>query len=424
MTGTAPDRRGPSFEAALAPPAGSRPVTSATVPAIQLGEVVRGLRNREFPWTAATTYLAAASVGPLPERTRLAIEAFNAKRTAPHLLPDRELFAVHAAARATAAQLIGASPEEIALTPNTSTGLNIAAGALPLAAGDVALVSDREFPSNVYPWLARRRAGVRVERAPVTAEGFPDEDYLVERLADPRVRLLAVSLVQFANGFRGDLARLGAACRATGAYLVVDGIQGLGAVPLDVRAVPVDILACGGQKWLLGPWGSGFCYVRRELVTALTPPISGWHAYRGMDDVTNLLSYDDHLVDDARRFEIASPATQDQLGLTTSLGLLLELGIEAIAGYLRTLGAPVLDWAAGSGVRIVSPTDEAHRSQIVCVAPPDPREAHRRLKQAGIVVSLREGAIRLAPHCYNTIEEMEKVVDVLDEVMREGRREA
>ena len=387
--------------------------------AAQLAEIVRDLRNREFPWTAATTYLNAASVGPLPERTRLAVEAFNAKRTAPHLLPDRELFAVHAATRAAAARLLGAAPDEIALTPNTSVGLNIAAGALPLAAGDVVLLSDREFPANVYPWLAQRRRGVAVERAPVTPQGWPDEDYLVERLADPRVRVLAVSLVQFSNGFRADLARLGEACRANGVRLAVDGIQGLGVVPLDVAAAGVDVLACGGQKWLLGPWGSGFCWVRGELVRDLEPETVGWMAYEGMDDFTNLLSYGDRLVGDARRFEVASLATQDHLGLATSVGLLLELGVEAIAAYLRGLGEPVLAWARQRGVRVVSPTDDLHRSQIVCIAPPDAKEAHRRLRQAGVVCALREGAIRLAPHCYNTMEEMEKVVDVLDAGLRE-----
>jgi selenocysteine lyase/cysteine desulfurase len=383
----------------------------------RLGELVRELRNREFPWTAATTYLNAASVGPIPERTRLALEAFNAKRTAPHLLPDRELHAVHAAARSAAAQLLGATPEEIALAPNTSMGLNVAAGALPLGAGDIVLLSDREFPANVYPWLAQRRRGVLVERAPVTPQGFPDEDYLVERLTDPRVRLLAVSMVQFSNGWRADLARLGDACRANRVHLVVDAIQGLGVTPFDVRVLPVDILACGGQKWLLGPWGSGFCYVRKELIAGLQPPVVGWTAYQGMDDYSALLRYGDRLLDDARRFEVSSPATQDQLGLTTSIGLLLELGVDAISRYLHALGQPVLAWAARRGVAVVSPTDDVHRSQIVCIAPPDAKEAHRRLRQAGIVCAFREGAIRLAPHCYNTIEEMEKVVDVLDGVM-------
>jgi selenocysteine lyase/cysteine desulfurase len=390
-----------------------RPVTP------ELRALVRDIRDREFPWTAATTYLNNAAIGPVPERTRLALEEFNAKRTAPHLLPDRELHPLLAVARETAARLIGAEAAEIALTPNTSTGLNVAARALPLAPGDVVLVSDREFPANVYPWFALRARGIVVELVPVTAEGFPDEDRLVERLADPRVRALAVSYVQFSNGFRADLARLGAACRATGAFLVVDAIQGLGASPLDVRETPVDLLACGGQKWLLSPWGTGFLYVRKELVQQLEPVAVGWMAFEGTDDFTNLTRYSDSLRPNARRFEVGA-AFQDQLGFITSVGLLLDLGIPAIDAYTRALGTPVLDWAAGRGVRIVSPTDARHRSAIVCVAPPEPGEAHRRLRQAGIVCSLREGAIRLAPHIYNTVEEMERVVEVLESVMRDG----
>jgi selenocysteine lyase/cysteine desulfurase len=385
----------------------------------ELQALVRELRDREFPWTAATTYLNNAAVGPIPERTRLALEAFNAKRTAPHQLPDRDLGPLLAASRAAAGRLIGAEPGEIALAPNTSTGLNVAARALPLAPGDTVLLSDREFPANVYPWLALRRQGIAVELAPVTADGFPDEDYLVERLADPRVRVLAVSFVQFSNGHKADLRRLGSACRANGAYLVVDAIQGLGASPLDVRDTPVDLLACGGQKWLLSPWGSGFLYVRKELIGRLVPVAVGWMAFEGTDDFTALLRYGDRLLADARRFELP-PSYQDQLGFGTSVGLLLELGIPAIDCYTRALGEPVLAWAAERGVSIVSPTDAAHRSAIVCLAPPEPLEVHRRLRQAGIVCSLREGAIRLAPHCYNTLEEMERVVGVMDEVV--GRR--
>ena len=386
--------------------------TTAAVPDIRA--LARALRDREFPWTAATTYLNNASVGPIPERTRLALEAFNARRTAPHLLPDRDVLAAHAVARAAAAALIGASPEEIALVPNTSTGLNVAARALPLEPGEIVLVSDREFPSNVYPWLALRAQGVQVELAPVTAEGWPDEDFLVERLADPRVRVLAVSFVQFSNGFRADLARLSAACRANGAYLVVDAIQGLGQAPLDVRRLPLDILATGGQKWLLSPWGSGFLYVRRELIGALEPVAVGWASYEGTDDYTNLVRYTDTLREDARRFEVGTIATQDAIGLTASLGLLEELGSHAIAAYVQALAEPVLEWARRRGVRVASPQSGVHRSAILCLAPDDARAAHRQLKATGIVCAFREGAIRLSPHCYNTLEEMEKVVEVLE----------
>jgi selenocysteine lyase/cysteine desulfurase len=383
-----------------------------------LRDLVRELRDSEFPWTAATTYLNNASIGPIPERTRLALEAFNAKRTAPHLLPDRDNFAEIRAAREHAARLIGASPEEIALMPNTSMGVNVAARALPLPRGAVVLVSDREFPANVYPWLALRDEGIRTELAPVTAQGWPDEDWMIERLADPDVRVLAISLVQFSNGFRADLPRLSAACRAHGAYLVVDAIQGLGASPLDVRETPIDVLASGGQKWLLAPWGSGFVYVRRDLIGAMEPSYVGWMSYEGTDDFTNLVNYADRLLPDARRFEIGTHTLQDQLGMRHSLGLILELGVEHIARYTQALAQPLLAWCDAHEIRVTSPRDAVHRSSIVCVAPPNAAELHRQLKRAGVICALREGAIRLSPHCYNTADEIARVIDVLDEATR------
>ena len=280
----------------------------------EIRSIVRELRNREFPWTGATTYLNNASIGPIPERTRLALDAFNSKRTAPHLLPDREMQAALAEARAAAARLIGAGADEIALAPNTSTGINVAARALPLERGEIVLLSDREFPANVYPWKNLADRGVTAEIAPVTADGFPDEAHLLERLRDPRVRVLAVSFVQFANGYRADLKTLSAACRANGTYLVVDAIQGLGNSPLDVREIPMDILATGGQKWLLSPWGTGFLYVRRELIPLLGPAAVGWMAYEGTDDFTNLVKYSSTLRGDARRFEVGTFGFQDAWG--------------------------------------------------------------------------------------------------------------
>jgi cysteine desulfurase/selenocysteine lyase len=381
-----------------------------------LRDQFRALRAAEFPWTADTVYLNNASTGPIPERTRRALDEFTAKRTAPHLLPDRELQAALQAAREAAARLVNADTAEIALATNTSHGLNLAARALPLKPGDVVLVSDREFPANVYPWLLLKKQGIEVELAPCGAERWPDEDYLVERLHDPRVRVLAVSFVQFSTGYRADLDRLGAACRANGTFLVVDGIQGLGNSVLDVRDTAVDVLACGGQKWLLSPWGSGFVYVRRELISALEPAVAGWMAFEGTDDFSRLTEYNPTFRADARRFEMVTLPYQDFVGMTASVGMLAELGVDDIAQYTRLLHEPVFRWADENGVRVVSPRDDGHRSAIVCLAPERPAEAYHALKRAHVVCSLREGAIRLAPHCYNTVEEMERVLDVLDQL--------
>jgi selenocysteine lyase/cysteine desulfurase len=371
------------------------------------------LRRAEFPWADETVYLNHASIGPLPERTRLALEAFNRRRAMPFQLPDRDLMGTLTESRRHLAGLIGATPEEIALTVNTSFGLGVVARALPLSPGDVVLVSDREFPANVYPWLRLREIGIDVELVPTATSGWPDEARLLERLEDPRVRALAVSLVQFSNGYRVDLATLSAATRRTGAYLVVDAIQAVGQLPVDLRETPVDILACGGQKWLLSPWGSGFVYVRRDLIRELSPPVTGWMAFEGTDDFTRLTSYSDTLRADARRFELITLPYQDFAGLNASLGLLLELGVERIQAHLQRLHEPVLAWASRTGTQVASPLG-AHGSGILCLAPADVGDAFRRLKAARIICSLREGAIRLSPHAYNTVEEMERVVAVLE----------
>ncbi len=372
------------------------------------------LRRAEFPWTADTIYLNNASVGPLPERTRKVLDEFNRKRAAPFQLPDRELFATLAESRRLAAELIGAIPEEIALTINTGFGLSLAARSLPLRPGDIVLASDKEFPANVYPWMLLKDSGVTLELAPTTAEGWPDEAHLLDRLTDPRVRVLAVSLVQFSNGYTVDLARLSAATRASGTYLVVDAIQAVGQLPVDVTRTPVDILACGAQKWLLSPWGSGFVYVRRELVRELSPSVTGWMAFEGTEDFTRLTEYRDTLRGDARRFELITLPYQDFAGMNASLGLLLSVGIQRIADHLQALHAPVLAWAVRHGVRVVSPGGE-RGSGILCVQPPDVGEVFRRLKAARVISSMREGAIRLSPHLYNTVDEMERVVDILGE---------
>ncbi len=230
------------------------------------------------------------------------------------------------------------------------------------------------------------------------------------------MRVLAVSFVQFSNGYRADLKKLGAACRANGTYLVVDGIQGVGNSVLDVHETPVDILACGGQKWLLSPWGSGFVYVRKELIPTLEPTITGWMAFEGTDDFSRLTEYNPTFRADARRFEMITLPFQDFVGMTASLGLLLEIGVRDIAEVTRAAHEPVLRWAQDNGVRIVSSLEERHRSAILCVAPAKSAEAFHAVKRARIVCSLREGAIRLSPHVYNTLEEMEKVVEVLDDL--------
>ncbi len=373
------------------------------------------LRREEFPALDEAIYLNSASIGPIPERTRRRLDEYSVMRSAPHRMNDHDFFSELDQARALTARLLNVTAGEIALTFNTSYGLNLAARGLPLEPGDVVLASDREFPANVYPWMRLANRGVTLELAPVTPEGWPDEAFLVERMADPKVRVLAVSLVQFSNGYQVDLGRLSRRARETGTFLVVDAIQGLGAVPMDLQATPVDILSCGGQKWLLAPWGSGFVYVRKELIPVVEPVVMGWMAFEGTDDFTRLTDYDPRLREDAKRYEMISLPFQDFAGYNTSLELLLEVGVPAIARHIVEVQAPILAWAERRGIRITSPVG-AHGSGIVCVAVPEPADAYRAIRAQGVVASVREGAIRLSPHLFNTVDEMEKVTRMLETI--------
>ncbi len=375
---------------------------------------VRALRAAEFPWTAERTFLNHASTGPLPERTRRAVVDFTNARSTMQRLPDTELQQVLADARFRAARLINADVAEIALATNTSFGLNLAARMLPFAPGDIVIVSRDEFPANVFPWRQLGDRGVTLELLPVTQAGWPDEALMLERMQDPKVRALAVSHVQFHNGYRVDLARLSTAARATGTWLIVDAIQALGQLPFDVRATPVDVLSCGGQKWLLSPWGSGFFYVRRELIPELVPPFAGWSAFEGTDNYTTLCDYRGALKQDARRFELITLPFQDLLGLCRSLDLLLELDPARIEAHLWTIGAPVRDWTERHGIRLTSPVGE-RGSGMLCVPADIVPDVLPALVEAGITASLREGALRLSPHCYNTVEELERVVEILEQ---------
>jgi cysteine desulfurase/selenocysteine lyase len=371
------------------------------------------IRREEFAGITGAIYLNSASTGPLPARTVRRVGEYAALRASPFQMNDHDLFSELDRARELTGRLLNVSPGEIALAFNTSYGLNVAARGLPLERGDIVVASDREFPANVYPWMRLAERGVTLELVPVTPEGWPDEARLLERMADPRVRVVAVSLVQFSNGYKVDLARLSARARATDTFLVVDAIQGLGAVPVDLAATPVDILSCGGQKWLLSPWGSGFVYVRRELIPTVEPVVMGWMAFEGTDDFTRLTDYDPHLREDARRYEMVSLPFQDFAGYNTSVELLLEAGVANIAGHIAALHAPVLEWAARRGVRISSPTG-AHASGILCVAIPNAAEAYKAVRAQGVTASVREGAIRLSPHLFNTADEMVRVTEMLD----------
>ena len=375
---------------------------------------VEQLRAREFPWIEAdgVTYLNAASTGPQPRRTVDTLKEWAELRGSMHKIDFEMQFGTLRRSRELCARLIGARPAEIALATNTGYGINLAARALPLKQGDVLLVPAGEFPANVYPWMgAAQDRGLEVRQLPMR-DGLLDEDALVAALDDKRVKVCAVSWVGFATGYKADLERIGKACRANGVAFVVDAIQGLGPFTLDVRACNIDILACGAQKWLLSPWGSAFAYVREELIRTLEPPIVGWMAPKGTDDFSRMLDYDMTWRDDARRFELISLPYQDFAGMNASLELFEELGHGAIGDHVTTIVDEIVKCAEAAKLAF-TPRERSRRAGIVGVRPRDAAKASERLTRANVVHSLREGAVRLSPHLYNTTAEVRKVFELL-----------
>jgi cysteine desulfurase / selenocysteine lyase len=378
----------------------------------------RALREREFPLLGDAPYLNAASMAPLPERTRAALDAYNRRRGAIHAMRGDDFEPVLVRCRRAAARLIGADEDEVALVPNTSFGINLAAQSLPLEEGRRVLLSDREFPANVYPWLALERLrGTRVDVLPADARGDPDEARMLEELARGDVGVLAVSAVQFTGGWVADLERLGRACREHGAWLVVDAIQALGQMPVDVRACGIDVLATAGHKWLCGPFGTGFAYVRRELIEQMEPRVVGWTAMRASADLEAVLDYEYAWVDGARRFEVATQPWQEFAGLAESLELVTEADPSRIRAHVLGLLDPLAAWLRERGVEVASDPRPERRSGIFAFRPADAAGTYRALARAGVGCVVREGAVRLSPHLYNQPEDLERAMDVLDGVL-------
>src|SRR5262249_51340736 len=229
---------------------------------------------------------------------------------------------------------------------------------------------------------------------------------------DGRTRLVSLSFVEYASGFRNDLDAVGGLCRERGVYFFVDAIQGLGVLPLDVRRTPVDFLSADGHKWLLGPEGAGVFYIRRDLVDLLRPISVGWNSVVGAWDFSTI---DLTLKPHAGRWENGTLNVGGIAALGASLELLLEIGIEAIEKRVLELTDYLCERALTSGIEVFSSRLPGDRSGIVSLTVSgDVKEIVRRCRAAGIVVNQRAGRLRVSPHCYNTHEELDRLVEVLN----------
>lgn len=373
----------------------------------------------EFPQEAGLCYLNHAAVGPWPRRTAQAVAAFAQENMLRGASDYPRWMEVDHRLRERIARLVNAGgPEDIALLQNTSEGLSIVSQGIDWQSGDEVVGLAGDFSSNRMPWQALAPRGVRYRPVDALRSADP-ESALIEALA-PRTRLLAISTVHFATGYRFDLGRLSAACRARGVLFCVDAIQSLGAVPFDLAATPADFVACGGHKWLLAPEGLGFLYCRPGLRASLALHRFGW-AMRA--NPTDFESEDWTLAGSARRFEIGTPNMLGIHALEASLSLFEEVGMDTVAARLAAnLATLEAGLDAMDGVEIVTPRDPARRAGILTFRhrSADPARLHRHLAQAGVVCAPRAGGIRLAPHFYTAPAVLERTLEHVARALREG----
>jgi len=373
-----------------------------------MNETLRAL----FPVTKRANYLNHAAVAPPPIAT---IEAINSQLrdvSENGSVNFRSWIATKERARQLLAGMLGARSEQIAFLRNTSDALSTVANGLDWRPGDNVVTFRNEFPSNIYPWLRLRDAfGVEV-RMCEERDGRIDLDELIG-LMDSRTRLVAISHVQYASGFRTDLERIGRAARAHDALLVVDVIQALGVVPTDVESQLVDVAAGACHKWLLTPEGVGWLYLSPRARERVKPTLVGWISVPNPDDYSN---FDQGWNVGTLPWETGTGPAAIIHGLEASLKLLHETGVQRIQDHLEILTDYLCERLQNSNYQIVSSRRPGEKSAIVCIrnsAGLSSTDLYAHLKKRNIITAPRGDRLRISPHLYNTLEEIDELVKAL-----------
>ncbi len=365
--------------------------------------------RREFPVTKKYIYLDHSGVAPFSLRVNTAVQNFLTESAEGGAFYYPKWSKQIDNVRRDCSSLLNAAQDEIAFVKSTSHGLSIVASGLDWNVGDNVLVFEKEFPSNLFPWISLERKGVQVKFIPSRKGKILFED--IERLIDAKTRLLAVSSVQFSNGFRLDLKRAGELCKSRGILFCVDTIQSLGIIPMDVVAYNIDFLSADAHKWLTGPEGIGIFYCRRELVERIMPPLIGWTCVQNEFDFAHPGF---RLKSNALKFEEGSMNVMGIVGLGAALELLAEVGIGRIQNRVLELGDAIIGEAKKRGLRLLTPRGQQDRGGNITVAGDfDPLVMRDFLREKGIMVSARGGGLRISPHFYNNEEEIMACFDIL-----------
>ena len=360
-----------------------------------------------FPTLSEMTYLNTASTGIPPITVVDAIKEYLDKKLHAKGNFDETLKAL-SRIRKNLGKLLGGTSSEFGLVPNTSLGINMIANGINYPKGSNIVICDLEFPANYVPWQNLSRLnGIELRVVKSENGAAPLEKF--KELIDERTKVVAVSLVQFASGFRSDVKSLADEVHANGGYLVADIIQAAGWLDIDLQKMGVDFAAAQSAKWLIGPIGAGFLYVNERNLDSFIPEFLGWW---GVKDSENFSYFEREIRSDARKFEVGSPPMMPNVGFLESLELLLKIPAKdrenvalANADYLRRrLGEKDIEYYDFG---------ERNRSPIVSCAPLNVEDLQKKFQSEKIHCSVRNGRLRVSPHFYNRFEEIDRLLEVL-----------
>lgn len=365
--------------------------------------------RRRFPLLASQTYMNSCSYGLLSDGVEAAFHAYLADRHS-HGSPWRSWIGKYEALRQGFADLLGASAGEVAVTASASAGINSVATAVDFSgARDKVVFTDFEFPTNAQIWLAQAARGARIER--VVADS---PDSLLERLdaaIDERTRIVAVTHVCYRNGMKFDVGAITRLAQAKGALVLIDGFQAVGSMIVDVRALGMDFYVGGTLKYLLGTAGVGFLYARHDTTAGLQPTITGWlaqHDSNAMDHTRHVPSTD------ARRFEAGTPPIPNVYAASAGLYVLNSFGLAAAERQIARLTAEIVVQAQLRKLALVTPAAADQRGAMVAIRCLDAPALVEALAAREVIASSRDGNLRLSPHAYNSLEDVERVFAALD----------
>lgn len=367
--------------------------------------------RRLFPVARSYIYFNHAAVAPLSQPVYDRVTEHARDLLENGFTHWREWGASIERVRELAARLVNANAMEIAFVPNTSAGLAMIANGIDWRAGDNVVTADCEFPANLLPWLRLEREQNVEVRMAQERDGRLDTGEILG-LVDHRTRVVTLSFIEFASGFRNDLATIGRFCREHNVLFVVDAIQGLGALRLDVARNYIDAFAADAHKFLLGPEGAALLYLSPRALECVKPTLVGWMSVKEPYDFGNLTQ---EYAAGARRFEAGALNTSGVLGLGAAVELLLSVGLEQIESYLLGLGDHLCERLREKGYEIVSSRRPGEASAIICCRHPrhSAEELYHCLEAQRIITTHRLGRLRISPHFYNLREEVDRLIECL-----------